>query len=86
MKYDPEIGRFIKQHVYGERSIEGQGIKSVVKSIDTKVLGKKSKKNSKSIDKTLVARAAELVKEQRGKKAGDKIVKNVIKGGCTLPC
>lgn len=77
-KFDPEIGRFTKQHIWSrarERSVYGEGIKSAFKSIGTKVLGKKSKKNSKSIDKTLVARAAEVVKEQRAKKALDKILK-----------
>ena len=80
LKFDPEIGRFTKQHIWSgarKRSVYGEGIKSAFKSIGTKVLGKKSKK--KSIDKTLVARAAEIVKEQRGKKAGDKIVKMLTK-------
>ena len=80
LKFDPEIGRFTKQHVWSGSPIYGEGIKSAFKSIGTKVLGKKSKKNSKSIDKTLVARAAEVVIEQRGKKAGDKIVKMLSKG------
>lgn len=82
LKFDPEIGRFTKQHIWSgarERSVYGEGIKSAFKSIGTKVLGKKSEKNSKSVDKTLVARAAEVVKEQRGRKAGDKILKMLTK-------
>lgn len=64
------MGRFIKQHIWsGKLSIYGEGVKSAFKSIGTKVLAKKSKKN---IDKTLMARAAAALKEQKGKKAGDK--------------
>ena len=60
------MGRFIKQHIWsGKLSIYGEGVKSAFKSIGTKVLGKKSKKN---IDKTLMGRAAAALKEQKGKK------------------
>ena len=36
-KYDPELGRYVKKHVYGE------GISDVMKSIGSRVLGKTTK-------------------------------------------
>ena len=72
MKYDLELGRYTKQHIYGE------GVKSAFESFGSKMVGKTAKKAAKSAGKAIVV-AAEKTVEQSGKKAGDKVVKNVIK-------
>ena len=36
-KYDPELGRYVKTHIYGE------GIMDVMRSIGSKVFGKTTK-------------------------------------------
>lgn len=76
MKFDPELGHFTKQHIYGE------GVRSFIKN-------KLSKKKSPapagssapagSIDKKLVAEAAALKVQQKNKKAGDEIAKLLSK-------
>ena len=38
-KFDPELGRFTIQHIYGEGGVEGGGIKDVFKSIGSKLFG-----------------------------------------------
>lgn len=46
MKYDPEIGRYTKQHIYGE------GIADVFKTIGKKTFGKTMKEAAKTDAKT----------------------------------
>lgn len=75
-EFDPELGHFTKQHIYGE------GVRSFIKN-------KLSKKKSPapagssapagSIDKKLVAEAAALKVQQKNKKAGDEIAKLLSK-------
>lgn len=62
MKFDPELGHFTKQHIYGE------GVRSFIKN---KLSKKKSPAPEGSIDKKLVAEAAALKVQQKNKKAGD---------------
>ena len=72
-KLDPEMGRFTKQHIYGE------GITDVFKSIGSKLFGKTVKSAAKkSVEKALTT-AATKTGEHAGKKAGDKIVQMLNK-------
>ena len=59
-KYDPKLGRFTRQHIYGE------GVMDVFKNIGSKVIGQTLKKAAKT--------AATKTGEHVGKKAGDKII------------
>ena len=60
-RYDPELGRFTRQHIYGE------GVMDVFKNIGAKVFGQTLKKAAKT--------AATKTGEHVGEKAGDKIIK-----------
>ena len=73
-KLDPELGRYTRQHIYGE------GITDVFKSFGSKIFGKTMKKAAKKgVEKTLTS-AATKTGEHVGKKAGDKIVQMLTKG------
>ena len=63
-RYDPELGRYTRQHIYGE------GMMDVFKSFGSKLFGKTMKKAAKKA----VTAAATKTGEHVGKKAGDKIV------------
>ena len=74
MKLDPELGRYTRQHIYGE------GMMDVFKSVGSKLFGKKKKKAAKKgVEKALTS-AATKTGEHVGKKAGDKIVQMLSKG------
>ena len=68
-KYNPELGRYTKQHIYGE------GVMDVFKSFGSKLFGNTMKKAAKKALTT----AATKTGEHAGKKAGDKIVKMLSK-------
>ena len=70
MKLDPELGRYTRQHIYGERMMD------VFKSVGSKLFGKTMKKAAKKA----VTAAATKTGEHVGKKAGDKIVQMLSKG------
>ena len=73
-RLDPELGRYTRQHIYGE------GITDVFKSIGSKIFGKTMKKAAKKgVEKALTS-AATKTGEYAGKKAGDKIVQMLSKG------
>ena len=73
MRFDPELGRYTRQHIYGE------GMMDVFKSFGSKLFGKTMKKAAKKgAEKALVA-AATKTGEHVGKKAGDKIVQMLSK-------
>ena len=72
-KLDPELGRYTKQHIYGE------GITDVFKSIGSKLFGKTVKSAVKKGAKKAVTAAATKTGEYAGKKAGDKIVQMLSK-------
>ena len=74
MKLDPELGRYTKQHIYGE------GITDVFKSFGQKLFGKTVKSAVKKGAKKAVTSAATKTGEHVGKKAGDKIVQLLSKG------
>ena len=67
-KYDPELGRFTRQRIYGE------GVMDVFKNIGAKVFGQTLKKAAKTATTKAVTPAAAKTGEHVGKKAGDKII------------
>ena len=66
-RYDPELGRFTRQHIYGE------GVMDVFKNIGAKVFGQTLKKAAKTAADKAITTAASKTGEHLGKKAGDKI-------------
>ena len=76
-KYDPELERFTRQHIYGE------GIMDVFKNIGAKVFGQTLKKAAKTAATKAVTKAvttaATKTGEHVGKKAGDKIISMLSK-------
>ena len=79
MKLDPELGRYTRQHIYGE------GITDVFKSIGKKIFGKTMKKAAKRGAEKAVTMTATKTGEHVGKKAGDKIVQMLSNGGVKTP-
>ena len=69
-KLYPELGRYTRQHIYGE------GITDIFKSVGSKLFGK----TVKSVAKKALNTAATKTGEHAGKKAGDKIVQMLSKG------
>ena len=72
-RYDPELGRFTRQHIYGE------GIMDVFKNVGSKILGQTLKKAAKEAATKAVRTAATKTGEHVGKKAGDKIIQMLSK-------
>ena len=68
-RYDPELGKFTRQHIYGE------GVMDVFKNIGAKVIGQTLKKAAKTAATKAVTTAATKTGEHVGEKAGDKIIK-----------
>ena len=54
-RYDPELGRFTRQHIYGE------GVMDVFKNIGSKVFSQTLKKAAKTAAKQLQQRLQKLV-------------------------
>ena len=79
MKLDPELGRYTRQHIYGE------GMMDVFKSFGSKLFGKTMKKAAKKGVEKAVTAAATKTGEHVGKKAGDKIVQMLSKGSSQKP-
>ena len=74
MKLDPELGRYTRQHIYGEGIMDG------FKSFGKKIFGKTMKKAAKKSGDKLLTMAATKTGEHAGKNAGDKIVQMLSKG------
>ena len=72
-RYDPELGRFTRQHIYG------QGVRDVFKNIGSKVFGQTLAKDAKTAATKAVTTAATKTGEHVGKKAGDKIISMLSK-------
>ena len=72
-RYDPELGRFTRQHIYGE------GVMDVFKNIGFKVFGQTLKKAAKTAADKAITTAATKTGEHIGKKAGDKIFSMLTK-------
>ena len=66
-RYDPELGRFTRQHIYSE------GVMDVFKDIGAKVFGQTLKKAAKTAANKAITTTASKTGEHLGKKAGDKI-------------
>ena len=73
MRLDPELGRYTRQHIYGE------GMMDVFKSVGKKIFGKTMKKAAKKGAQKAMTAAATKTGEHVGKKAGDKIVQMLSK-------
>ena len=74
-RYDPELGRFTRQHIYGE----GVMVMDVLQNIGTKVIGQTLKKAAKTAATKAVTTAATKTGEHVGKKVGDKIIQMLSK-------
>ena len=61
-KYDPELGRFMRQHIYSEGVMDG------FKNIGAKVIGQTLKKAPKTAATKAVTTAATKTGEHVGKK------------------
>ena len=79
MKLDPELGRYTRQHIYGE------GMMDVFKSFGSKLFGKTVKSALKKGASKAVTAAATKTGEHVGKKAGDKIVQMLSNGRVAPP-
>jgi len=72
-KYNPVLGRYVKQHVYtGE--IHGGGIADIFKSVGSKLFGETAKEIAKKAATKAATTAATKTGEHIGNKAGDKII------------
>ena len=78
-RYDPELGRFTRQHIYGE------GVMDVFKNIGTNVFGQTLKKAAKTAATKAVTTTATKTGEHVGEKAGDKIIKFLTRKKKTHP-
>ena len=67
-RYDPELRRFTRQHIYGE------GVMDVLKNIGSKVFNQSLKKAAKTAATKAITTAATKTGEHVGEKAGDKII------------
>ena len=65
LKLDPELGRYTRQHIYGE------GITDVFTSVGWRLFGKTMKKAAKKGVEKAVTAAATKTGEHVGKKAGE---------------
>ena len=79
MKFNPELGKFTRQHIYGE------GITDVFKSFGKAIFGKTVKSAAKKGVEKALTTAATKTGEHVGKKAGDKIVQMLSKGRVEPP-
>ena len=85
-KFDPELGRFTRQHIYGGREgVEGSGRTDIFKSFGKKIFGKTMKKAAKKGAEKALTSAATKTGEHVGKKAGDKIVQLLSKEKTPTP-
>ena len=67
-RYDPELGRFTRQHIYGE------GVMDLLKNIGSKVFGQTLQKAAKTATTKAITSAATKTGEHVEEKAGDKII------------
>ena len=78
MRYDPEIGRYVKKHIY-TKEIHGEGLMDIFRSVGSKLFGKTAKEMTKKAATTAATAAATKTGEHLGNKAGDKIVQLLSK-------
>ena len=79
MRFDPELGKYTRQHIYGE------GMMDVFKSFGKAIFGKTMKKAAKKGVEKAVTAAATKTGEHVGKKAGDKIFQMLTKENAAPP-
>ena len=72
-RYDPEMGRFTRQHIYGE------GAMDIFKNIGAKVIGQTLKKAAKTAATKAITTAATKTGQHVGERAGDKIINFLTK-------
>ena len=76
-RYDPELGRFTRQHIYDE------GVMDVFKSFGSKLFGRTAKQATKKVATKVASKAVKTAAtktgEHVGKKAGDKIIEMLSK-------
>ena len=72
-RYDPEMGRFTRQHIYGE------GVMDIFKNIGAKVVGKTLKQAAETAATKAVTTAATKTGQHVGEKAGDKTINFLMK-------
>ena len=82
MRYDPEIGRYVKKHIYtGE--IHGEGLTDIFRSVGSKLFGKTAKEMMKKTASTAASKAATAAATKTGQHvgnlAGDKIIQLLSK-------
>ena len=75
LKFNPELGRYTKQHIYGE------GILDTLKLVGRKIFGQTIKKTAKKGAEKALQEASTKTGSYLGKKAGDKIV-SMLRKGC----
>ena len=78
MRYDPEIGRYVKKHIYTDE-IHGEGLTDIFKLVGRKIFGKTAKEIAKKAATTAATSAATKTGEHLGNRAGDKIVQLLSK-------
>ena len=79
MRYDPEIGRYVKKHIHTGEIKSGEGLTDVLKSVGSKLFGKTAKEIIKKTASTAATKAATKTGEHLGNKAGDRIIKLLSK-------
>ena len=72
-RYDVKMGRYVKEHIYGE------GVTDVFKTIGRKLFGKTVKEAAKTATKKALQTAATKTGEYAGEKAGDKTIQLLSK-------
>ena len=77
-RYDPEIGKYVKKHVYTEQ-IHGEGLMDIFKSVGSKRFGRTAKEMTKKAATTAATAAATKTGEHLGNKVGDKIIQLLSK-------
>ena len=78
-RYDPDMGRYVKKHIYSGE-LHGEGYKmDMLKSLGKKLFGKTSREIAKKAFEKAATSAATKTGEHLGNRAGDKIVQLLSK-------
>ena len=77
LRYDPDMDKYVKKHIYDEGITCGEGITDVFKAVGKKLFGKTAK--------SAATKAATTTGEYAGKKAGYKIVELLNKEKTKTP-
>ena len=78
-KYNPDIGRYVKKHIYSGE-LHGEGYKmDMLKSLGKKLFGKTTQEIAKKAVEKATTSVATKTEEHLGNRAGDKIVQMLSK-------